>query len=135
SGVLNLVILFFLSLGGLIGERLALFTSLRGYGINLAGSIAGVVVFTVMSFAALPPLVWILVGIAAAVPFFIRDRWALAGFAALILCMALPQARNLADHNYDFAGLSPRQSTFWSPYYRISLYELPPPAGWPHAPA
>src|SRR6266852_1324307 len=67
AGVLNLVVMFFLAIGGLIGERLALVEPLRGYGINLAGSLAGILAFTALSFSATPPVVWILVGIAAAV--------------------------------------------------------------------
>jgi predicted RNA methylase len=135
AGVLNLVVMFFLALGGLIGERLALLEPLRGYGINLAGSLAGILAFTALSFSAAPPVVWILVGIAVAIPFFIRERGSLAAFALLICLLATPQARNLADHNYDFGGHTLRQNTFWSPYYRITFYEFPPPPGWPRPPA
>ncbi len=135
AGVLNLVVVFFLAIGGLIGERLAHVEPLRGYGINLAGSLAGILAFTALSFSATPPVVWILVGIAAAVPFFIHERSSLAAFALLICLLSTPQARNLPDHNYDFGGHTLRQNTYWSPYYRVTFYELPPPAGWSHPPA
>jgi SAM-dependent methyltransferase len=135
SGILNLVVMFFLVLGGLIGERLALLEPLHGYGINLAGSLAGVVAFTALSFSGAPPVLWVLLGLAVAIPFFIRERWSLIAFSLLICLLATPQARNFVDHNYDFVGHTLRQNTFWSPYYRITLYELPPPLGWPRAPA
>ncbi len=135
SAILNLVVMFFLVLGGLIGEWLAPLEPLRGYGINLAGSLAGILVFTALSFSAAPPVVWILVGAAFAVPLFIRDRWSLAAFAILVCVLATPQARNLPDHNYDLGGHTLRQNTFWSPYYRITFYEFPTPANWPLPPA
>jgi hypothetical protein len=70
-----------------------------------------------------------------AVPFFFRERWALAVLAVLVCVLALPQVRNLRDHNYDSGGHSLRQHTLWSPYYRITLLEVPPPQGWPRPPA
>ncbi len=112
--ILYLVVGFFAALGGIVGERLAPLAPLRGYGINLAGSLAGILAFTLLSFLGLPPVVWVLLGLAAALPFFLRDRWTLAAFALIVCAMAIP-----APH------------TYWSPYYRITLEEVPPPAGWP----
>src|SRR5690349_25042749 len=37
-----LVVIFFLPIGGLVGQRLALLEPLPGYGWNLAGSLAGI---------------------------------------------------------------------------------------------
>ncbi len=74
SGMLNLVVLFFMVLGGMIGQRLAPLEPLRGYGINLAGSLAGILAFTALSFAGVPPVIWVLIGLLVAVPFFIRER-------------------------------------------------------------
>jgi hypothetical protein len=113
-GIMYLVVAFFAVLGGLVGEHLKTFPSLKGYGVNLAGSLAGVLVFTVLSFFGLPPVIWVLLGLLALAPFFIHQRWALAGFALIVCAMAVPQ-----------------QHTYWSPYYRITLTEVPPPQGWP----
>jgi len=131
SGVLNLVVMFFVVLGGLVGEHLAVLEPLRGYGVNLAGSLAGIVTFTVLSFFGVPPVIWVLVGLVVALPFFIRERWAMAGFALLVCAMAIPQPDTFASHYYDQAGRPFPQQTFWSPYYRITLHEVPPPPGWP----
>jgi hypothetical protein len=130
-GILNLVAVFFVVLGGMVGERLALLEPLRGYGWNLAGSLAGILVFTALSFSAAPPAVWLLVGVAVAVPFFYRQRWSLAVLVLLVCVLAFGPVRNLRDHNYDVKGHSLPQQTSWSPYYRITLFEIPPPQGWP----
>src|SRR6266436_9431308 len=90
SGMLNLVVMFFMVLGGMIGERLALLEPLRGYGINLAGSLAGILTFTALSFSGVPPVIWVFIGLLVAVPFFIRERWSLVAFALLVCAMALP---------------------------------------------
>jgi SAM-dependent methyltransferase len=112
-GMMYLVVGFFVVLGGIVGEFLAVEAPLRGYGINLAGSLAGILVFTLISFLGLPPAMWVLIGFAVAVPFFIRDRVALAAFAAIAGAIALAQP-----------------GAYWSPYYRISVEKLAPPAGW-----
>jgi len=110
-----LVVVFFVVLGGLVGEHLAVLPPLSGYGINLAGSLAAIAAFTLLSSLSLPPFVWILVGFVAMVPFFFRQRVALGVFVIIALISAIPQP-----------------NTFWSPYYRIDLEEVPPPPGWPH---
>jgi hypothetical protein len=133
--ILYVVVVFFLTLGGLVGERLSLLPPLQGYGWNLAGSLAGIFAFTVLSFSTAPPYVWLLVGFGVAIPFFLRDRWTLAVLGLLVAVLASPNVRNLRDHNYDKSGISLRQSTVWSPYYRITLFEVPPPRSWPRPPA
>jgi SAM-dependent methyltransferase len=115
SGFIYLVVAFFTVLGGMVGEHLKSFPSLLGYGVNLAGSLAGIAAFTALSFLGLPPVIWILIGFLALVPFYFRQRLALAVFALIVGVMAIPQPH-----------------TYWSPYYRITLTEVPPPTGWPH---
>jgi hypothetical protein len=112
-GIMYLVVAFFSVLGGLVGEHLKEFPSLQGYGVNLAGSLAGILLFTAISLLDLPPVIWVLLGFLALIPFFLRQRWALIGFVLIVCAMALPQP-----------------NTYWSPYYRITLKELPPPPGW-----
>src|SRR5207237_897656 len=65
-GILYVVVNFFVVLGGLVGERLAALDALPGYGWNLAGSIAGILAFTALSFSIAPPWVWILIGVSVA---------------------------------------------------------------------
>ena len=129
--ILYLVVMFFLVLGGLVGEWLTPLKPLHAYGWNLTGSLAGIIAFTALSFSTAPPVVWILVGVVVAIPFFIRERLSLIALILLVCVLALPPIRNLRDHNYDLAGHSLPQQTVWSPYYRITLFEAPPPPGWP----
>lgn len=112
-GIMYLVVAFFAVLGSFVGERLKEFPSLQGYGVNLAGSLAGIVAFTVISFLCSPPVVWVLLGFLAAAPFFLQQRWVIAAFALIVCVMAIPQS-----------------NTYWSPYYRINVQQDPPPSGW-----
>ncbi len=117
-GVLALVVPFFIFLGCIVGECLAQYDPLPGYGINLAGSFAGVAVFTLLAFFSLPPVVWTLVAFLCLVPFFARSKVALVLF---LLTVAVTFRHE--------------PSTFWSPYYRIDLKPYAPPAGWSQPPA
>jgi SAM-dependent methyltransferase len=112
--IMSLVVGFFAVLGGLVGERLKPFPSLKGYGVNLAGSLAGILVFTLLSILGLSPVLWVSLGFLLLVPFFLSQRWVLAVFALIVCIMAIPQPH-----------------TYWSPYYRITLTEVSPPQGWP----
>ncbi len=113
STVTAVVVTLFVVPGGIVGQYLALLPPLRGYGINLAGSFAGIALFTTLSFLNTPPVVWVLAGFLAAIPFFFRDRMALLVFAATLVAIG-----------------GPRPDNYWSPYYHISLEKMPPPPGW-----
>lgn len=117
-GYCGLIIVFFAMLGGFVGHYLKEMPSLKGYGINLAGSLAGLVGFSCLAFLHLGPAWWLLFGFALLVPLIPRDRLTIIMFAIILGAVAVPEAR-----------------TFWSPYNRIDLIEIPPPAGWPHASA
>src|SRR5262245_11094140 len=54
-GMMYLLVAFFEVLGSVVGECIKQVKPLRGYGINLAGSLAGILVFTLLSFLRLPP--------------------------------------------------------------------------------
>ncbi len=114
-GITALLVAFFVVLGGIVGEHLALLPSLRGYGLNLAGSLTGIAAFTALSFFGLPPVAWILIGFMVALPVLLRERLAIIFFLLIVVAIARPQP-----------------NTFWSPYYQITLRELPSPADWPH---
>src|SRR6266700_3671917 len=49
-GFLCMIVAFFTVLGGMVGERLAHHPPLVSYGVNLLGSLGGIVVFTLFSF-------------------------------------------------------------------------------------
>jgi len=109
--VLALVVAFFILLGGLIGGELSQSPPLSGYATNLVGSLAGVLTFTLLSYLGSLPVIWIGLGMCAAVPFISRLAL-IVTFAAALLTTTVSQHQAL-----------------WSPYYRIDLEALPAPAG------
>jgi hypothetical protein len=110
--MMYLLVAFFEMLGGFVGENLKQIKPLRGYGINLAGSLAGILAFTLLSFLRLPPAVWALVGLLVGLPFFIRIRYAVPAFILIVVALAFAHPH-----------------TYWSPYYRIGLQEFAAPSG------
>ena len=114
AGVLSLIVALFVVMGGIVGQYLRDVVPLRGYGVNLAGSLAGVAAFTALSFINAPPVSWLAIGLLLLLPFFYKRRLALLLFAGILLVTGFP-GRN----------------TWWSPYYRIDLYEKPIPGAPP----
>jgi len=113
-GIMYLVLAFFAVLGRLVGENLKQLPPLQGYGTNLAGSLLGVLAFTLLSFSEMSPAVWVAIGFVAMVPFFWQERWTLFAFGIVLCALSIP-----ASH------------TYWSPYYRVTIDPEPPPQGWP----
>src|SRR5262245_47449738 len=56
--IFGLVLLVFVPLGRELGALLAALRPLTAYGVDIAGSLAGIAVFTTLSFLSLPPVVW-----------------------------------------------------------------------------
>lgn len=83
---------------------------LRAYTINLAGSLAGVGAFALMSWLEAPPSSWFLVGFVASVPLLRNARWrAGAAVAALLLVVSVGLVFDM------------QRGTLWSPYYKITI--------------
>ena len=114
---LGLVVSLFVVLGSFVGEQLKGVQPVRGYGINLAGSLAGMALFSALSFFNLGPPIWLVVGFALLIPFYTRQRAALILFAVTLAVVAIPEP-----------------GTFWSPYYRIDFTRVSSP-GNPARPA
>lgn len=110
-GFSALMVSFFVVLGGFIGELLKQVPGLKGYGLNLAGSLAGALLFSAAAFLNLGPAVWLLVGFALLLP-LVRGKWPIVLFFLTVAAVAKPE-----------------RGTFWSPYSRIDVVPLPPPAG------
>lgn len=102
--VLWLIVLFFAALGDKVGEYLKVMPPLPGYGINLAGSLAGILGFTLLSFSGAPPLVWLAAGFALLLPMWWRFWSQVLVLAALVVATGLPPP-----------------GTYWSPYHRIDI--------------
>jgi SAM-dependent methyltransferase len=94
-----------------VARTFARFEPLEAYRLDLIGSIAGIVAFSVLSFLGAPPVVW---GIIAGLVFLALYRPGVkilqsAGILALVLMLGRESIR-------------PGDS--WSPYYKISQFEV-----------
>jgi spermidine synthase len=110
--------LLFIAVAGLfvllsqrLGQELAAREApLRAYLWNLAGSLAGVAAFGLMSALEWPPAAWFGVAFVAALPFLLEERWPVATAGIGLLAASLAVVWGLAV------------GTLWSPYYKITTY-------------
>jgi hypothetical protein len=109
--------LCFVPLGHLAARLMARQPSLRAYGWNLAGSLAGIALFALVSFAWAPPVVW-LVLVAAGLAMFLRTEAralapTFAALAFLVVLLARPGRLNETDiySPYQILTLTVRRST------------------------
>jgi tRNA1(Val) A37 N6-methylase TrmN6 len=102
--VFYLIVFTFVALGQRIGALIDQFQPLTGYSVNVFASLLGILLFTLVSFLSLPPPIWLLIGVALAIPFYRKPLQ----IAALAFCLIF---------SFAFANANVR----WSPYYRISV--------------
>jgi SAM-dependent methyltransferase len=104
--------------GQLLGIRLAQAPNrLHGYSANIAGSLAGVVLFDLVSYASLPPVVWFATGclLAAGLLENRREAALAAGSTAALIAILLAASQGTA-------------TTVWSPYQKLTLLPVREPA-------
>jgi hypothetical protein len=106
-----LITVLFIPLGELTARKFAAFRPLPGYTVNVLGSLAGILIYTLISFLGWPPSIWFLLAAIAGVYFLTQENRRSALQLALV---ALPILLTLfwptgADR------------TLWSPYYRIDI--------------
>lgn len=101
---LLLLFTLFFGVGEMIRKRLQAFPPLQAYSIDLLGSMAGVLLFTLVSFLHFSPLHWFVVGFLI---FFLMVRPKPAFLLLSVTALA-----------YLAVGIA---GTYWSPYYRIEL--------------
>ena len=134
--------LLFVAVAALLGtaaqrmaREMAALPPLRGYTLNVAGSLAGVAAFGVISWLELPPTLWFAVAFAAAVPLLItpepaKDYSVPAGVlpqtrrrpsvrAAVVADLALLVVALVMVHLLARGAL-------WSPYYKITVGQSGP---------
>jgi spermidine synthase len=98
----------FVAAGQMTGRAMEGFRPLAAYSINIAGSILGIVAFSVISHFALPPVVWFTIGLVPALWLLRRELpWLVLSLICAAVCTGLV-----------WRHTSPR---IWSPYYRIDL--------------
>ncbi|HET7814933.1 MAG TPA: hypothetical protein VFL13_11220 [Candidatus Baltobacteraceae bacterium] len=89
------------------------FEPLEAYRLDILGSLAGIVAFSLLSFLQWPPVAW---GLVAALAFVI-----LYGRSLRLL-----QAVSLAGLTFVLLHESLNPSFFWSPYYKIAMFDAQP---------
>ena len=115
--VFVIVAALFVALAQRMAREMATLPPLRAYTINLAGSLAGVAMFAVMSWMEWPPVVWFGVASAAAIPLLTYQAGAKAG-----LKTRLYVAANIAFLAGTLAIVHVMaRDTLWSPYYKINV--------------
>ena len=103
----------------MIGEGVARtfvrFTPLEAYRLDIMGSIAGITVFSLLSFLGAKPVWWGLIAAAAMVALVWKRRLAYVGVLAALALVAMLGVESISS------------SDIWSPYYRITVF--PPVSG------
>ena len=99
-----------LPLGGLLRSQ----PPLRAYALDIAGSIAGIVLFALLSAFSLPPVTWFSVLAALFVALALRNppnrrTFVNAGLLAAVIVVIIGSTRSVDQ---------------WSPYYRITINEV-----------
>jgi type 1 glutamine amidotransferase len=94
-----------------LGRELGTAPPLRAYAINLAGSLAGVGAFALVSWLQLPPSAWFAIAFAAALPFVLEARRPVA-IVNLVLIVASLAIVHVME-----------RGSLWSPYYRITMHQ------------
>ena len=116
--VFVIVAALFAALAQRMGKEMGTIPPLRGYTLNLVGSLAGVGLFALISWLQLFPTWWFAIAFVAAIPLLLaaepelprqderrpRDRGNIVLLAATLFCVHL-----LA------------RGSLWSPYYRITF--------------
>lgn len=104
AGMFYLIVFTFMCIGQRLGRLFGDFAPLNGYTINVAASLLGILLFSVVSFLGLPPAAWMLIGCALTVPYYRKPLQLGCLAAAVILSFVLSAP-----------------GVIWSPYYRITI--------------
>jgi SAM-dependent methyltransferase len=107
-----LITLMFVGLGQTLGRAFDAYPNrVVGYSLNIGGSLAGILGFSLLSFAQAPPAIWFLISCAGIVYLLRQDKALslprLLTLAAVVVFPAIPT---------DFSNLHEMR---WSPYYAV----------------
>ncbi len=111
-----LIALMFVGLGQVLGRAFDAFPDrVRGYTLNIGGSLVGIVGFSLLSFFQAPPVVWFAIG-GAGICFLLRQAGTLTATrglalgAMLVLVLVIPLIQDYRKGS----------ETRWSPYYAVN---------------
>jgi hypothetical protein len=104
----------FVGLGQTLGRAFDAYPNrVIGYSLNIGGSLAGILGFSLLSFAQAPPVIWFLISCAGIVYLLRQDR-ALSPLRLLTLVIVVAFTGLYTDR-------SGSHETRWSPYYAVDL--------------
>src|SRR6266446_4654517 len=115
-----LVALMFVGLGQVLGRAFDAYPNrVKGYTLNIGGSLAGITLFSLASFSQAPPLVWFLI-CCAGIGYLLHQAGSLTRgrIAALVLLLTTLAVHPLIKDHF---GHHDR----WSPYYAVDLNKAP----------
>ena len=115
------VVTVFIPLGQYTGKCMRAFAPIPAYSLNLAGALAGTVLFALVSFAWLPPMAWFGLTAVCTLPLVMKAR-------VLPIAQEVPQkwlwrANLVAALGLVLAQWAPG-GVVWSPYNRLVVTEL-----------
>jgi hypothetical protein len=111
-----LVALMFVGLGQVLGRAFDSYPNrVKGYTLNIGGSLAGIVGFSAISFIQAPPLVWFLVS-CAGVAYLLHQAGTLTKLKAVALVVLVIVVGVPTDW---LPVVRTKHDTRWSPYYKI----------------
>ena len=120
-GLFLVVVALFVALAQRMAREMAALPPLRGYTVNIAGSLAGVIAFGVMSWLELPPTAWWTLAALVAMPLLSTSapgepppRRAMLGLNVVLLIASIACVHVMA------------RGTLWSPYYKIGVHQEGP---------
>lgn len=107
------IALMFVGLGQVLGRAFDAYPNrIRGYTLNIGGSLVGILGFSLLSFMHAPPGIWFLVSCGGIAYLLYQtralDRWRSAALLIIVVGVAVPT---------DF--LSKKRDIRWSPYYMV----------------
>lgn len=112
--ILPLVFIFVMAMSAMLTQEIGVLFGrlkpLEAYTLNIGGSMMGILAFSLMSFAGLPPLWWFLM---TTLLFLALHRGSPGGFilsSVLMGCVCI-------------LAMTLQKDTIWSPYYRINVSE------------
>jgi SAM-dependent methyltransferase len=112
-----LVALMFVGLGQVLGRAFDSYPNrVKGYTLNIGGSLAGIVGFSAVSFIQAPPLVWFIIG-CGGVAYLLHQTGKLTKLKILAL-VALLVGVGVPTDWLPVVGAK-QHETRWSPYYKI----------------
>ncbi|MBR0871270.1 hypothetical protein JQ633_12945 [Bradyrhizobium tropiciagri] len=109
-----LIALLFVGLGQKLGRAFDAYSNrVAGYSLNIGGSLAGIVAFSLLSFAHAPPVVWFLISCAGIAYLLYQDK--------ALLMPRIVALFVVAGFSLFYTDRSKIHETRWSPYYAIDL--------------